>query len=314
MLHWNRFAARAPTRPTRLVPSILLSIAATALAPTAAAQVHYLKTFLLGNQAVPPANTNSLGYGCFVLDAGANTLSYYVNTQLSNGTMSAAHLHGFAAPGVAAGVLFDLPVGDPMVGSVALTPAQTAGILSGLVYVDVHTVPNFPDDPEIRGQIVQADPPVESCFGDGSVAACPCGNESPAGAGGCLNSLGLAGKLEASGFASTHCDNLSLIASNMSGSTTIYLQGWWTQPLAPVLFGDGVRCAGGVLTRIAVVQNVGGTSQIPWPGGPSLSVLGHVEASSTPYVYQAYYRDPDPNHCTGATFSVTNAVTVRWVL
>jgi hypothetical protein len=307
MLLWNQFAARAFAM-SRLVTSGLLLTAA--LAPSAAAQTYHLNTFLSGNQAVPPIFTNAQGHGCFVLDASANTLSYYVSTT-GTGTPTAAHIHGFAAPGVEAPVLFNLGASYPLVGSVNLTPAQTAGVLSGLAYIDIHTFGS--SEEEIRGQILAVAPPTQTCFGDGSVAACPCGNESPAGTGGCLNSLGLAGRLEASGFASGQCDSFSLTGSNMLSSTTIYFQGWSIPPVAPAVFGDGLRCAGGDLQRLAVVTNVGGTSQVPLPGGPSISTLGHVNPSGTPYVYQAYYRDPDPTHCPAGTFNVTNAVTVQWV-
>src|SRR5204862_2760631 len=64
------------------------------------------------------------------------------------------------------------------------------------------------------------------CFGDGSGTACPCANSSPAGQGrGCLNSLGLGGRLVAVGTASLAADTLVLAGSNMPNSSALYFQG-----------------------------------------------------------------------------------------
>ena len=47
---------------------------------------------------------------------------------------------------------------------------------------------------------------------------------------------------------------------------------------AGTLFGDGLRCAGGTVVRLATKTNVGGASQYPDVGDPPLSVQGGVIA------------------------------------
>lgn len=305
----NVIATRVASCSARIGASILLAAAATLIAQPAAAQIFYLTATLDGAQETPPVPTPATGNGCFVLDTTANTLSYHIVFSGLTSAENGAHIHGFAPPGVPAGILFGLPPGSPKNGLINVTPAQATNILNGLTYVNIHTN-NFGGG-EIRGQIVQAPAHTQFCFGDGSVTACPCGNDSPLGSGaGCLNSIGLAGKLQSSGFASLACETLSLNGSDMFSGTAIYLQG--NAIVAPVFFGDGLRCAGGNLKRLAVVTNVGGASQIPLGGGPAISVAGGITAPGT-FAYQCYYRDPDVTHCPPNTFNVTSAVSVTWV-
>jgi hypothetical protein len=148
------------------------------------------------------------------------------------------------------------------------------------------------------------------CAGDGSLAPCPCSNQSaPSDRSGCLHSLGTGGHLDAMGQSLLSLDTLVLHGSSMPSTPVIYFQG--DLEIAPVVFGDGLRCAGGNLQRLAVLLNVSGESQYPGPGDPPLSVAGGVGAPSL-RMYQAYFRDPAP-FCTAATFNATNAVRVHWL-
>jgi hypothetical protein len=148
------------------------------------------------------------------------------------------------------------------------------------------------------------------CAGDGTVAPCPCANDSPPGErSGCLHSLGTGGHLDALGQASLANDTLVLFGSSMPSTPVIYFQG--DLEIAPVTFGDGLRCAGGSLLRLAVRFNVSGMSQYPGPGDPALSVVGGVGFPSL-RMYQTYFRDP-ASFCTAATFNATNAVRVNWL-
>jgi hypothetical protein len=64
------------------------------------------------------------------------------------------------------------------------------------------------------------------CFGDGSGTACPCANNSPVGAlAGCLSSLGIGAKLEATGTASIATDTATLHGSQMPDRPILYFQG-----------------------------------------------------------------------------------------
>src|SRR5690606_11794704 len=64
------------------------------------------------------------------------------------------------------------------------------------------------------------------CFGDGTGTACPCANTSGFGANeGCLNSLGMGGKLTATGTASLSNDSLVLNGTRMPDSSALFFQG-----------------------------------------------------------------------------------------
>lgn len=140
----------------------------------------------------------------------------------------------------------------------------------------------------------------------GSALPCPCGN-APSGATGCVNSTGQGGLLAASGTARVSADSVVLHGSQMPNQPVLYFQGnaQLNQP-----FGDGVRCAGESVVRLATKQNVGGASSFPAAGDPSLPTAGNVEPGQTRY-YQAWYRDPSA-FCTGDTFNLTNGVRIVW--
>lgn len=147
------------------------------------------------------------------------------------------------------------------------------------------------------------------CFGDGAVAACPCGNESPAGErSGCRNSLGTGGALRAHGSASLAADTLVLAGSGMTDSSVLYFQA--ATQHAPTTFGDGLSCTGGPFRRLSTKANVLGASSYPLPGDPSVSVRGAVGSPGTRH-YQARYRN-SATFCTSDTFNYTSAVTIVW--
>ena len=150
------------------------------------------------------------------------------------------------------------------------------------------------------------------CFGDGSGTACPCGNASAVGAnGGCVNSLGTAGTLAASGNGSIAADTIILSGTGMANSSALYFQG--TTRLNAGLgavFGDGLRCAGGSVIRLGTATNVAGTSSYPTAGAPSVSVKGLVTAPGT-RTYQIWYRNATV-FCNPETFNVTNGWEIGW--
>lgn len=154
--------------------------------------------------------------------------------------------------------------------------------------------------------------PIAECFGDGSGAACPCGNESSAGAGaGCLNSLGTGGRLVASGVALLYADSLVLHGSGMTDSSALYFQGTQVQAGGiGAAFGDGLRCAGGAIVRLGVRVNSGGASRFPERDGIGIALRGAI-SSPGQRVYQVWYRN-SAAFCTPAPFNLTNAVRVVW--
>ena len=156
------------------------------------------------------------------------------------------------------------------------------------------------------------------CSGDGSGAACPCGNSGGAG-NGCENSAGTGGaRLTASGVASLSADTAQLTSSGeLPTALSIVLQG--DAAIAPVNFGDGLRCTGGVLKRLYVKSASGGVVIAPQPGDPSVSArsaaLGDPIPLGATRDYQVYYRDASPSFCPnppGGTFNVSGAIAVAW--
>ncbi|MDZ4775044.1 MAG: DNRLRE domain-containing protein [Planctomycetota bacterium] len=158
-------------------------------------------------------------------------------------------------------------------------------------------------------------PPVGTpfCFGDGSGAACPCTNSGASGSGCASSSHPSGANLTAVGAASIAADTLIIQGTNMSSvGGVLYFQGSGQQAGgAGTAFGDGLLCAGGAIVRLGVKINVGGASQFPDVGDPSLSLQGGVTTPGTVQNYQGWYRD-SAAFCTAATFNLTNGFSVTW--
>jgi hypothetical protein len=157
-----------------------------------------------------------------------------------------------------------------------------------------------------------------SCFGDGSAAVCPCSNNGSAGHG-CQNSIGTGGALlTATGTAMLGSDSVQFTSSGeLPSALSILLQG--SSVIAPVNFGDGLRCAGGALKRMYDRNAIGGVMTVPVGGDPAVSArstaLGDPIPLGATRVYQVYYRDPNMTFCAdpiGSTFNATNAIFVAW--
>jgi len=180
----------------------------------------------------------------------------------------------------------------PNGGSIAVTVATGTGFgtLNGFQLVE-HTVP-----------------PTAYCFGDGTGAACPCGNAGAAG-NGCANSVNANGaRLLATGVASVTSDTLRLASSGMPNSSCLYFQGTTT---IAVPFGDGLRCAGGTVIRLGTKSNTGGASRYPDGADPTVSVRGLIPAAGVVRRYQSWYRNAAA-YCTTSTYNLTNGAEVTW--
>jgi hypothetical protein len=148
---------------------------------------------------------------------------------------------------------------------------------------------------------------VPFCFGGGSGTACPCGNTGAAG-NGCASSVNANGaNLTTSGSSSLANDTLVLQGTGMPNAACLYFQG---STQVSTAFGDGLRCAGGTVIRLLTKTNVGGSSQYPGAGNPSISVKGAVTTPGT-RTYQTWYRN-SAAFCTPSTFNLTNGVLVTW--
>lgn len=156
------------------------------------------------------------------------------------------------------------------------------------------------------------------CPGDGSGAACPCGNVDPSGVGGCLHSaspaLGPGAVLNSVGVELPNAfDTVVLTAANLPLTTTVlFVQGTATVAGgAGSAFGDGLLCAGGTLIRLRAKFTTTGTVSFPAPGEPQLHLVGQVPGTGGTRYYQAWYRNP-PVFCTGATFNLSNGWQINW--
>ncbi|MEY2785802.1 MAG: hypothetical protein RL277_2014, partial [Planctomycetota bacterium] len=162
----------------------------------------------------------------------------------------------------------------------------------------------IPDSCEVNGG-------TPFCFGYGAAnggVACPCNNTVPAGsAAGCQNSTGQGGKLVGSGLSSVSSDTLVLSSSQMSGGFCVFLQAN-TLPVAS-FYGDGTRCIGGSMRRLAQKAVIGGTASFPNPGDSRISQVGAIPALGGVKAYQVAYRDASGTLC-GSGYHITNAVSV----
>jgi hypothetical protein len=151
------------------------------------------------------------------------------------------------------------------------------------------------------------------CAGDGAGTACPCGNSGTA-PNGCANSVNASGaNLSAAGLASVALDSFVLQGTGMPNSSALYFQGTLQAGGgAGVAFGDGLRCAAGVVVRLGTTTNSGGSSSYPNAVGTiPVSIKGAVSPGAT-RTYQVWYRNAAA-YCTASTFNLTNGVATTWL-
>ena len=137
---------------------------------------------------------------------------------------------------------------------------------------------------------------------------CPCGNPGAEGEG-CANGTGSGAKMRASGAASVKSSSLSFSTVGLiPGQPGLYFQGNNAVSGGQgILFGDGVRCAGGGVIRLQVrFAGDDGTSQTT----ADIAAVGGVSPGDIKR-YQLWYRDPITSPC-GSLFNLTNGLEVTW--
>ena len=160
-------------------------------------------------------------------------------------------------------------------------------------------------DQWILFKVTSSGPGVPFCFGDGVQSACPCGNTGAPGEG-CSNSSLSGAVMESTGSAQVSSNDLVLLTSQLPpGVPALFFSG--TSAISPAsLFGDGLRCAGGQITRLEVVfadanGDVSSSVNIA-------SVLGATPGTQS--ILQTWYRDP--TSLCGSDFNTSNALDLTW--
>jgi len=125
------------------------------LASTAAADTTAFTADLKGSSEMPPTESNAKGKAEVTYDDSTKTLRWTISYWGLTGSATAAHLHGPAGEGENAGVMITIsPLPSPMKGAAILTEDQSKALVSGNMYINVHTA-KYPDG-EIRGQLTAA--------------------------------------------------------------------------------------------------------------------------------------------------------------
>jgi Tol biopolymer transport system component len=154
-----------------------------------------------------------------------------------------------------------------------------------------------------------------------NVIVCPCGNQPSGRARGCDNSSATGGaSLSASGIAYLSTDGLVFTTSDEKPTATSVLLQGDASIATGIVFGQGVRCAGGSLKRMYVKIAVNGSIAAPdlTAGDPTISArsaqLGVTIQPGQPYYYLVYYRDPIVlGGCSaGSTFNATQTGSVTY--
>jgi Tol biopolymer transport system component len=167
------------------------------------------------------------------------------------------------------------------------------------------------DDAFVR-DVYGFEPPTGFCLGDGTGAACPCANFGALGHG-CGNSVNASGAyLAAGGRASLASDSLVLAGTEMPNGPCLFVQGTAQLGAGLILvFGDGLVCLTGIVTRLGVKWNAAGASQFPSGSDPTISAAGLVTTPGARTYYQIWYRDAGA-FCTPFPFNLTSAIAVTW--
>ena len=134
--------------------AILACAVAVAVASPSMAAMMNFKASLSGKNEVPPNGATASGSVTATYDTATKKLTWKGSYSGLSGPATAAHLHGPAPTGKNAGVMIPInPHGPSFQGSATLTDAQVSALMSGELYVNIHTAANKAG--EIRGQLTK---------------------------------------------------------------------------------------------------------------------------------------------------------------
>ncbi|MGL5167241.1 MAG: CHRD domain-containing protein [Afipia sp.] len=128
--------------------------ACIALAGPAFAEKMTMKVNLTSAAEVPPNTSPGKGTADVTYDTASKVLTWKVTYSGLTGPATMAHFHGPAEAGKNAAVVIPLKdAASGAEGSATLTDAQAADLMTGKLYINVHTAAN--PGGEIRGQVTK---------------------------------------------------------------------------------------------------------------------------------------------------------------
>ena len=150
----------------QIIRSAIVILTLCLAAPTAAQDymgtegppIRFLALLSADEQSAPTESPGS-GRAEFILDRPTQRLDWSVAYGNLTSEVVAAHVHGPQTPGGNAGVLFDLApagMGSPLTGSRVLNDGELEYLLTGRMYVNIHTTKYPPG--ELRGQVMRQRP------------------------------------------------------------------------------------------------------------------------------------------------------------
>ncbi len=154
-----------------------------------------------------------------------------------------------------------------------------------------------------------------TCAGDGVASPCPCANSGAPGHG-CDNSDGTRGARLVGSGTTTPADTIVLTTDGaLHSALCVVVQG--KSAVAPVLYGDGIRCMGASMKRLYTKTAADGSITVPDFGDLAVSArsaaLGDPIPSGATRYYMTYYQDPSASFCaTGGTFNASNTISIVW--
>ncbi len=140
-------------------PFLHAALFASALVTASASPITFVAT-LTGSQETPPTTSPGIGISFVVLNSPQDMITVDLTFANLVAPATAAHIHGPAAPGTPAPVVFPLAgvpaatFGTLPTQTFPVMPAQVTQLESGLWYVNVHSA-TYPGG-EIRGQLLAA--------------------------------------------------------------------------------------------------------------------------------------------------------------
>ena len=137
-----------------LTSILLVSLLALSACDMPSTDTTKLTATLSAASEVPPINSKASGEADIHIDVKDYKLSWTIKYSDLSGVVTGAHFHGPAMAGVNADVIVPIngDLSSPIKGEAILTAEQSAQLLEGKWYVNLHTATH--PDGEIRGQVV----------------------------------------------------------------------------------------------------------------------------------------------------------------